>query len=457
MQLQSSISISNPSKFDLRVTKFFQVVFVGTPQNSGSRQLDVFSALLISSSGAQNNFPSATLATRLSGQSPKSVSDVGSSFFQATEILRQFWGNESASIERVEDLRRFGVSDEDMRLLATLWPSLPPGESPLLICEPIKSPIPVLAFPFSFKPFDEGRAKLTFPWLSLEENSPRSIKLAIGLWSHASFAVRNSNVPDEIIQMEYILKCESPVHFDEVRIYFAFPGRSELQHQTGNMQYSTSGSLRTSDRNLNVEVHELFSQPNTDYFPAWNRLGIKTSTLMRLNPSAEFENVCRNKYVQDIRMQLRAIDAGSLKRRDRKALFASIFLATAIAVGVDQTRIGIIEQLFPLTGYATGALWWIAMCLSLLPTLVQPPKPMCPQVARLLERLTILLFSFWTITAFFLGNLAKASIQSTRWGYLLPPAVCLFGVATTVAQFACPKEMWRHLKERRLTGREGKK
>lgn len=457
MQLQSSISVSNPSRFDLRAIKFFQVVFVGRPQNSGTRELNVFSALIISSSGAQNNFPAVTLATKLSGQPPSQVIDVGGSFFQATGILRQFWGNESVRMERVEELRRFRVSDEELRVLASIWPPLPPGESPLLICEPIKSPIPVLVFPLSFVAFDEGKAKLSFPWLSPEESTPKSIKLAVGLWSHASFTVRNSNVPDEVIQMEYVLKCEAAIQFDEVRIYFAFPDRCELQQQTGNMRYSTSGSLRTADRNLNVEVHELFSQPNTDYFPAWNKLGIKTSTLMRLNPSAEFENACRSKHVQDIQIQLRAIDAGSLKRRDRKALLASIFLATAIAVGVDQTRIGIIEQLFPFTEYATGTLWWIAMCLSLLPILIPPPKPMCPQAARWLGLSTLLLFSCWTIVAFFLGSIAKELIKSTQWGDVLPPIVCLFGVATAIAQFACPKGIWRGLKERRLTRREVKR
>lgn len=432
MQLRSELSIANPAGEALRVDKLFQVAFVGAPDNLGARNVNVFSAIVLSSANSDGRFPSVTLTTSVDSEAPRAVADVRK-FFGRPKLLSQFWDH-CKSVNAPDELH-LGRDARDLKPLMDVWPDRA-DVHPLLIEEPeFKQTHPskrLLVIPTAATFVDENRAV----HLACRSGQPRlkkyALRLGYGTWVHERFVAHGP--PDEaVVDFDYQLIALESVPLDECRIYFCFPPYSDVLEQVAHVSFRTSASLRSANREYRVQVHHLYSQRTTEYFEEWNRLGINSSTLLRLNPSAEWAHAFTQAWTQ-VQAQLRLADSTAQRRADRKALVASVMLATAVALGIDETRLARIVSLLPHVMYLRPLFWWLLLCVVSLPLIFPPPKIVNRRLSRVFAFAAMAAVTVWSAVAFIATDELRHLVRAETWAASLAPIACVCGVGAAFAQ-----------------------
>lgn len=432
MQLRCEMQVANPADTAVRVDKFFQVTFIGSADNTGRRSVNVYSAIVSSCDVSDGKFPAVTLTTTVDGAGPIAVADV-IGFFGRPKIVNQYW-EKAKAVSSPEDVG-LSLEQRSLKALVSLWPAAN-AIRPLIIEEPeFKSSEDVkrlLVIPTAAIFFDDNKAvTLTCPAGQLRSEKKR-LRVSFGAWAHQRFTV-GSSADDVVIDFDYAFISRQNVPLYECRIYYCFPPYSDVLEQTAHIATRSSPSLVSPNKDYRVQVHHLFSQRVTEYFDDWNRLGINTATLLRLNPSAEWAHAFMEAW-SSVSAQLRVADATAQRRADRRTLLASIIFATCVAVGVDETRLVRVAKFFPVAFQLRPLFWWLAICFSVVPLILPPPQVVNRRLSRALGAGVVTCIIFWSGAVFLLSDAAQDLISASAWA---PRAVLLsvaLGFAMSVAQ-----------------------
>lgn len=371
------ISKDGPRCGRISLQKFFQFSVIGNKKTDSSHQIDMFNAICFK---AEDNIHTVKIECEIRFKHFEASIGANESrvqtnftdkieYFEKIDILKQFWGRNAFScsnrelfIDRIQ--REFSIPDaekvnltDDVELIYSILEKT--NSLPLFIDEKKEGIEKLIILPF--KAYGTSVNKVTLKSSKeLDKLKLLKDKISLGYWFHNVGDVKLKSINNHtIVNSEVNLKNEmtSP----DFKIYFQVDKSVELKKNQVTLDSNTNKSL-------DAEIIQVYSQSEISYFKDWAELGIYNSTLLRLQNNTKVDSKIASGF-ETIESKLELEDIEAKHKKETNIFILGIFISALITMGLDATRLTSDDFLinFPKTPLFSEAFIWFLVCLGLVP------------------------------------------------------------------------------------------
>jgi len=206
---------------------------------------------------------------------------------------------------------------------------------------------------------------------------------------------------------------------DDFRVYYSCPPASEVHTQRGTISCAAASAERATE-SREIEIVQLYSQDCRTYFSEWdNELAIKSSTLFRIEPNANYEYSFATGTVRSCWIRMNIVLERLKERQKMIWLSSGIWLAAAMALGLDSTRSSERAEFFPLIEYIDPTFIWLLMCLMVIPIFVPGWIRQRFTLTKIIFKASVGCFASWSVIYFFLSLQLATSLHLDDYAWVL--------------------------------------
>ncbi len=393
MQIQINFKVDPQDDNPIIIEKLFQVIFLDSHQHNAP--VIIYTGVVVSRTSHKLVLSALEMETkvilpRLRREKivqPK-TQDRTKTFFLNDEALKIWWGRDSKVIDSEdllnesfkiinEERKQFMIDEDSEEAFRKIYQKGRHADlTPFLIQEAdsFKHIKPFILIPGEAEDSDLGpitKFKTDTKYISEHLNDlhdAASIAGAgIGYWVKQDFLI-GSKHHHLVRDVEYEVNWPGHLSCRDFTTYFVI--NNDFNIEDRNFRFIVSGG-----RDYTIDVLEKNPLHTAPYYREWKQLGISQAKILRF-PSSKVDSHFEEGTALKAQIDFKLKDKREFSRQNAFLIIINIWFATIFTLGLSPG----IAELFPpfpapsLPGYneieISRTLWWIVVCVSLIPTIV---------------------------------------------------------------------------------------